>query len=115
MTRVGSSARLSSAFGHSRNRLLTMRNSLPLSLPVMMLAAFSSWGAEVKLPPPFATPSVTNRPNVIPQPQGAQLKVPDGFTVELFADGFKRPRYIPLWPSNEILIMYSATSPDSTV
>ncbi len=81
----------------------------------MMLAAFSSWGAEVKLPPPFATPSVTNRPNVIPQPQGAQLKVPDGFTVELFAEGFKRPRYMTLGPSNEILISDSATAPDGAV
>jgi glucose/arabinose dehydrogenase len=81
----------------------------------MMLAAFSSWGAEVKLPPPFATPSVTNRPNVIPQPQGAQLKVPDGFTVELFAEGFKRPRYMTLGPSSEILISDSATAPDGAV
>jgi len=81
----------------------------------MMLAAFSSWGAEVKLPPPFATPSVTNRPNVIPQPEGAQLKVPDGFTVELFAEGFKRPRYMTLGPSNEILISDSATAPDGAV
>ena len=75
----------------------------------MMLTAFSGWGAEVKLPPPFATPSVTNRPKIVPQPQGSQLKVPDGFTVELFAEGFERPRYMALGPSNEVLLADSAT------
>jgi len=75
----------------------------------MMLTAFSGWGAEVKLPPPFATPSVTNRPKIVPQPQGSQLRVPDGFTVELFAEGFERPRYMALGPSNEVLLADSAT------
>jgi len=74
-----------------------------------MFAAFSCWGAEVKLPPPFATPSVTNRPKVVPQPQGSQLKVPDGFTVELFAEGFQKPRYMILGPSNEVLLADSVT------
>jgi len=74
-----------------------------------MFAAFSCWGAEVKLPPPFATPSVTNRPKVVPQPQGSHLKVPDGFTVELFAEGFQKPRYMILGPSNEVLLADSVT------
>ena len=69
-----------------------------------MLMAFSCSGAEVKLPPPFATPSSTNRPKVIPKPAGAQLHVPDGFTVEQFAEGFEQPRYMTLGPSNEILL-----------
>lgn len=68
------------------------------------LLAAACWGAEVKLPPPFATPSVTNRPRVIPQPQGAQLHVPDGFTVEVFAEGFEQPRNMVLGPGNEILV-----------
>jgi glucose/arabinose dehydrogenase len=71
---------------------------------LFLFAALSCWGAEVKLPPPGATPSVTNRPRVIPQPSGAQLKVPDGFTVELYAEGFEQPRYMLLGPSKEILL-----------
>src|SRR3989442_2050095 len=71
---------------------------------ILVLAAIACQGAEVKLPPPFATPSSTNRPRVIPQPSGAQLHVPDGFTVELFAEGFEQPRYMTLGPSNEILL-----------
>lgn len=92
-----------------------MRRSLLLSLPAILFTAASSWGAEVKLPPPFATPSATNRPKVIPQPSGAQLKVPDGFTVEQFAEGFKRARYMVLGPSNEILISDSSNAPDGAV
>src|SRR5713226_799636 len=70
----------------------------------VLFAAFCCQGAEVKLPPPFATPSSTNRPRVIPQPSVAQLHVPDGFAVELFAEGFEQPRYMTLGPSKEILL-----------
>src|SRR5947199_2205624 len=70
----------------------------------LLFTAFSCWGAEVKLPPPFATPSSTNRPRVIAQPEGTQLHVPPGFTIELFAEGFEQPRYMTLGPSKEILL-----------
>src|SRR6185369_132588 len=60
--------------------------------------------AEIKLPPPFATPSANNRPRVIPQPSGANLSVPAGFDVKVFADGFEQPRYMELGPSKEILL-----------
>jgi glucose/arabinose dehydrogenase len=70
----------------------------------VVLSAFGCWGAEVKLPPPFATPSSTNRPHVIAKPSGAQLHVPDGFTVEPYAEGFEQPRYMTLGPSKEILL-----------
>lgn len=60
--------------------------------------------AEVKLPPPFATPSSTNRPRVIPKPADAQLHVPQGFTVKQYAEGFEQPRYMTLGPSNELLL-----------
>jgi glucose/arabinose dehydrogenase len=77
-----------------------MKNSAFLSL----LAAFTCWGAEVKLPPPFATPSSTNRPKVIAKPADAQLHVPDGFTIAQYAEGFEQPRYMTLGPSQEILL-----------
>ena len=70
----------------------------------LLFAALSCWGAEIKLPPPGATPSVNNRPRVIPKPAEAQLKVPDGFTIELFAEGFEQARYMTLGPGNEILM-----------
>jgi glucose/arabinose dehydrogenase len=77
-----------------------MKNSAFLFL----FAAFSCWSAEVKLPPPFATPSSTNRPRVVPKPADAQLHVPDGFTIAQYAEGFEQPRYMTLGPSKEILL-----------
>jgi glucose/arabinose dehydrogenase len=63
---------------------------------------------EIKLPPPFATPSVNNGPRVIPQPEGAQLTLPQGFHAEVWAEGFQKPRFMTLGPSNEILLSDSA-------
>src|SRR2546421_1093898 len=77
-----------------------MKNTATLFL----FAAFTCLGAEVKLPPPFATPSSTNRPRVIAKPEGSQLHVPTGFTVEPYAEGFEQPRYMTLGPSKEILL-----------
>src|SRR2546425_1478342 len=48
---------------------------------------------ELKLPPPYATPTVHNYPNVIAKPEGAELHVPPGFRVDVYADGFAIPRF----------------------
>src|SRR5450759_1063367 len=60
--------------------------------------------SEVKLPPPYATPSSNNGPKVIARPDGARLQVPAGFNVEEYATGFERPRYMALGPGNELLL-----------
>jgi len=75
-----------------------MKTSLVFAL------ALCCWAAEIKLPPPFATPSSANRPRIIAQPAGAQLRVPDGFSVELFAEGFEQPRGMAVGPAKEILL-----------
>jgi glucose/arabinose dehydrogenase len=79
------------------------------------LAAAAFYAADVKLPPPYATPSVNNGPRVIPQPAGAQLHVPAGFSVSVYADNFERPRYMLLGPSGELLLSDAADGPDGTV
>jgi glucose/arabinose dehydrogenase len=71
--------------------------------------------ADVKLPPPYATPSADNGPRVVPQPSGAQLHVPDGFSVNVYAEGFTRPRYMLLGPSGELLLSDAADGPDGVV
>ena len=75
-----------------------------------MLAATASvfLAAEIKLPPPFATPSVNNGPRIIPQPEGSRLNLPDGFHAEVWAEGFQKPRFMTLGPSGEILLSDSA-------
>jgi glucose/arabinose dehydrogenase len=63
---------------------------------------------EVKLPPPYATPSVDNGPHVVDKPEGAELKLPAGFHVDIYAEGFERPRFMLLGPKGELLLSDSA-------
>jgi glucose/arabinose dehydrogenase len=60
-----------------------------------------------ELPPPYATPSVDNRPVVVKQPAGATLHVPAGFQVNVWAEGFAKPRFLLQGKSAEILLAYS--------
>ncbi|MBZ5726324.1 MAG: PQQ-dependent sugar dehydrogenase [Acidobacteriia bacterium] len=68
-----------------------------------------------QLPPPYATKAVSNGPKVIPKPAGATLRVPAGFHAEVWAEGFERPRFMMLGPSNEILLADAANRPNGAV
>ena len=81
----------------------------------VLVASAGFYAAEVKLAPPYATPSVNNGPHVIPQPAGAQLHVPAGFSVSVYADNFARPRYMLLGPGGELLLSDAADGPNGTV
>jgi len=70
---------------------------------------------SAKLPPPYATPSANNGPRVIPQPPGTRLNVPPGFDIEIWAEGFQRPRYMMLGPSNEVILADAAGKPHGTI
>src|SRR5580700_4468373 len=82
-----------------------------LSVAGLMLAASALFYAadQPKLPPPYATPAVNNQPRVIPQPPGAQLTVPPGFHVEVWAEDFETPRYMMYGPGHEILLTDSGS------
>ncbi len=55
------------------------------------------------LPKPFATPDARNPPTVVPQPDGVSLKVPAGFSANVFADGgFKRMRWVAVAPGGDV-------------
>ncbi|MBW4684389.1 MAG: sorbosone dehydrogenase family protein [Komarekiella atlantica HA4396-MV6] len=56
------------------------------------------------LPAPFATESVSKRPDVVPIPQNPVLRVPPGFTVNVFAEGLDAPRWLALTPSGDVLV-----------
>lgn len=86
-----------------------------LGAAVLFAGAAVFYAADVKLPPPYATPSANNGPRVIPQPAGAQLHVPEGFSVGVYADGFDRPRYMLLGPGGELVMSDAADKPDGTV
>jgi glucose/arabinose dehydrogenase len=85
--------------------------------PIIALAgaAFAWQVASVKLPPPFHTPSSTNRPQVIPRPDGAQLRLPQGFQIEEFASGFQRPRIMLYAAPGSETILLTETVPNGNV
>ena len=75
---------------------------------LLLAGAAVFFAAEIKLPAPFATPSVNNGPRVIPKPESAKLHLPPGFTAEVWAEGFEKPRFLLLGPSGELLVSDSA-------
>jgi glucose/arabinose dehydrogenase len=56
------------------------------------------------LPKPFATESVSKSSTTVPIPEKATLKVPQGFRVDVFADGLNGPRWLALTPNGDILV-----------
>ena len=66
------------------------------------------------LPEPYATPSASNRPQVIERPDGAKLSLPQGFDIQEFATSpdFDVPRYMMLLPNNHILLSDSGNAQD---
>jgi glucose/arabinose dehydrogenase len=89
-------------------KLLRILSSISISCALLVAAE-----APPKLPAPYATPSVNNGPKIIPRPEGAQVKVPAGFKVEQFAEGFQRPRFMVEGPGGEVLV--SDTAPSGSV
>jgi len=56
------------------------------------------------LPAPFATASARNNPKLVPRPAYAQLSVPKGFKVGLFAKDLEGPRKILVAPGGELFV-----------
>src|SRR5690242_9672736 len=58
-----------------------------------------------KLAAPFATESAVRGSRVVPQPANAQLTVPKGFKVNVFAEGgFRYPRWMALAPNGDVFL-----------
>ena len=56
------------------------------------------------LPKPYATDSASNSPNVVSVPQNPTLRVPQGFVVNVFAEGLDAPRWLTLTPNGDVLV-----------
>ncbi len=56
------------------------------------------------LPPPYASESVSARPQTVPRPEGALLQVPEGFDVTLFVDGLEHPRWMAVAPNGDVIL-----------
>lgn len=83
-----------------------MKLHLAMGVVIGAAAAVAAQQHQVKpdtLPKPFATPDAKNPPAVVPQPEGVTLKLPAGFTSNVFAEGgFKRMRWIAVAPGGDV-------------
>ena len=66
-------------------------------------------GASPQLPPPNAAGSGTKFSRVVGWSGDATPKAPDGFTVTLFADSLKYPRWLHVLPNGDVLVAESRT------
>lgn len=77
-------------------------------------AAFGDWRSDSPgttrlirpqdLPRPGATPSSAKPPRVVARPPAAMPRVPDGFKIELFAEGLSGPRIMRVAPNGDIFV-----------
>lgn len=57
------------------------------------------------LPLPYASESANHSSKIIPQPAGAKLNVPQGFKVNVYAEGdFSNPRWMTLAPNGDVFV-----------
>src|SRR5882724_1551416 len=59
------------------------------------------------LPPPSSNALAINPPRVARRPADAQLHVPPGFKVELYASGFRDPRFLLTAPNGDLFVVES--------
>jgi glucose/arabinose dehydrogenase len=74
-----------------------------LSFPVLLQAQVTH-GQKPQLPAPFATPTVGNSPDGDKPPAGFLPKAPSGFKVNVYASGFRRPRWLTVAPNGDIFL-----------
>jgi glucose/arabinose dehydrogenase len=89
-------------------------HAIAQSEPLTGSAAFGDWRTDrpgltrlIKpedLPKPGATPSASNAARVVRRPAAAVPQVPDGFKIELFAEGLSGPRVMRVAPNGDIFV-----------
>jgi glucose/arabinose dehydrogenase len=77
-------------------------------------AAFGDWRSDAPgvrrlirvedLPAPFGTPSARNSPRVVSRPADARPRAPEGWRVDLFAEGLDVPRQMRVSPGGDVFI-----------
>src|SRR5712691_5411268 len=86
----------------SRLKVLSFLTML-LFAPAMISAQLTH-GKKPVLPAPYATKSSANSPSKVSPPQGFLPAVPAGFKINVFATGFKRPRWLIVAPNGDIFL-----------
>lgn len=63
------------------------------------------------LPKPFASESANHSSRVVPQPADARLNVPQGFKINIYAEGdFNNPRWMTLAPNGDVFVADSGAN-----
>lgn len=81
-----------------------------LTLPAAAAELFEQTpGTKIRIdlaamPKPYAPPSPANASLVIPRPKGAMPRVPEGFSVNIFADGLEAPRNVKVAPNGDVFL-----------
>jgi glucose/arabinose dehydrogenase len=88
---------------------MPLRNAAVFFFTAASLLASSSFaqitnGKKPELPAPFATKSAGNPPEPTKPPAGFLPTVPAGFRVNVFATGFKEPRFLTTAPNGDVFL-----------
>src|SRR5258708_8011097 len=59
------------------------------------------------LPAPSSNILSINSPRVVGRPENAQLQVPSGFKIDLYASGFRNPRFLLTAPNGDVFVTES--------
>ena len=80
-------------------------------------AAMGDWTADAPgvrrkitvqdLPAPSSNILSINSPRVVGRPENAQLRVPSGFKIDLYASGFRDPRFLLTAPNGDVFVTES--------
>jgi len=77
---------------------------------VIAVLAVAFVSAYAQLPPPFSTPSAKKFSKVVAWPTGTMPRAPSGFSVDVFASGLESPRWLYVFPNNDVLVAESRTT-----
>jgi glucose/arabinose dehydrogenase len=83
-------------------------------------AAMGDWTADAPgvrrkitvqdLPAPSSNILSINSPRVVGRPENAQLQVPSGFKIDLYASGFRDPRFLLTAPNEDVFVTESRSN-----
>ncbi len=88
--------------------VLSCAATTPTNTPTLQYPVGVGPPETLRLPPPFATPSVRNTSKVIGWPQGRTPVAAPGFEVSLFADKLDNPRQAYILPNEDVLLVEAA-------
>lgn len=82
----------------------TRASALPETIPIEAFEPTPIIVRVDELPMPFASKSASKSPQVVARPEGAGLKAPAGFRVQVFAQGLDSPRWLARDESGAVLV-----------